>query len=50
MTKPRDDPRDDFPITMLADQYMGTSSPIADRDHQLLRMPEGQNNVAPFSI
>jgi hypothetical protein len=50
MTEPRDDARDDFSIAVLADEHMGSRSPIADRDHELLRVPKGQNDVAPLSI
>jgi hypothetical protein len=50
VAKPGDDPGDDFPIAMSADEHMSTGPPIADRNHQLLGMPEGQNNVAPLPI
>jgi len=50
MAEPCNDARDDFSITMLADQDMGAGSPIADRDHELLGVPKRQNNVAPVSI
>lgn len=50
MAKPRNDARDDFSITMLADQHMGARSPIADRDHELLGVPKRQNNVVPVPI
>src|SRR6476469_5019090 len=50
MPKPRNDPRDDFPIAMLANQHMGTGSSIPDRNHQLLGMPKGQDNVASFPV
>jgi len=41
MPESRDDPSNDFPVTMPADQHMGTGSSIADQDHQLLGMPKG---------
>jgi hypothetical protein len=50
MPKPRNDPGDDFPIAMLANQHMGTGSSIPDRNHQLLGMPKGQDNVASFPV
>ena len=50
MAESRDDARDDFAVTMLADQHMRTRSAIPDRDHQLLGMPKSQNNVAAFTI
>lgn len=50
MAESGDDPRDDFSVAMPADQYMRTCPPIADRDHQLLSMPESQNDVSPIPI
>lgn len=50
VAEPGDDPGDDFPIAMPADQHMGTGSSIADRDHQLLSMPKRENDVPPFPI
>lgn len=50
MPEPRNDARDDFSVAMLTDQYMGAPTPITDRDHQLLRVPKGKNDVAPFPI
>lgn len=50
MAKSRDDARDDFAVAMLADQHMGTRSAIPNRDHQLLGMPKGQNDVSTFAI
>lgn len=50
MPEPRDDPGDNFPIAMLADQHMGTGSSVPDRDHQLLGMPKSQDNVASFPV
>jgi hypothetical protein len=50
MPEPGNDACDDFSVAMLTDQYMGTRTSITDRDHQLLRMPKSQNNVAPFPI
>jgi hypothetical protein len=41
MPESRDDPSNDFPVAMPADQHMGTGSSIADQDHQLLGMPKG---------
>ncbi len=46
----RDNARDDFAVAMLADQHMGTRSSIPDRNHQLLSVPKGQNNMATFTI
>ena len=39
-----------FAVAMLADQHMGPRSAVPDRDHQLLGMPKGQNNVTAFTI
>jgi len=50
MAESRDDARDDFSVTMMADEDVGPCSPITDRNHQLLGMPKGQNNVTPFPI
>jgi hypothetical protein len=50
MPEPRDDARDDFSVAMLTDQDMGARASITDRDHQLLRVPKGKNNVTPFPI
>jgi hypothetical protein len=50
MPEPRNDARDDLSVAMLTDQNMGTCASITDRDHQLLRVPKGKNNVAPFPI
>ena len=50
MAESCDDARDDFPVAMLADQHMRTRSAIPDRNHQLLGMPKGQNNVTAFTV
>src|SRR6185437_5003558 len=50
VAEPRDDPCDDFPIVMLADQHMGTGSSVTDRNHQLLSMPKRENDAASFPI
>jgi hypothetical protein len=50
MAESGDDPRDDFSVAMPADQDMRTCPSIADRDHQLLGMPESQNDVPPVLI
>lgn len=50
MAESGDDPRDDFSVAMPADQYMRACPSIADRDHQLLGMPESQNDVSPVPI
>jgi hypothetical protein len=44
------DPGDNFPVTMSADEHMATGSSIADRHHQLLGMPKRENAVLPLSI
>ena len=50
MPEPRNDPRNDFPVAMLTDQHMRTSASVAEQHHQLLRVPEGKNDVASISI
>ena len=50
MTEFGDDSRNNFSILMLANQHVRARPPVADRDHELLGMPEGQNNVASAPI
>lgn len=50
MPKSRDDPRNDLTILMLADQHVGSRSTIACRDHQLLRVPKGEDDVPTLTI
>jgi hypothetical protein len=50
VTESGDNARDDFSVPVLTDQHMRTRSTIPEWDHQLLRMPESQNDVAPLPI
>ena len=45
-----DDAGNDFSILMLADQHVRTGSPVADRNHELLGVPKGQNDIATVAI
>jgi hypothetical protein len=50
MPEPGNNARNDLPVPVLTDQHMGTGSTIAERNHQLLRMPEGQNDMPTLLI
>ena len=44
------DARNDFSILMLADQHVRAWASITDRNHELLRMPKRQNDIATLAI
>lgn len=44
------DSRDNFSILVLADQHVRAGSTVADRDHELLGMPKGQDDVAAITV
>ena len=50
MPESRDDARDDLTILMPADQDVRFCSPIAYRDHELLRMPKRKNDMPSLTI
>ena len=50
MTEARNDARDDFSVSMLADQHGAAGASIAERDHELLGVPKGQDNMATLAI
>jgi hypothetical protein len=50
VTESGDNASNDFSVPMLTDQHLRARSTIPEGDHQLLRMPESQNNVAPLPI
>lgn len=50
MPEPGDDSRDDFTVTVPTDEHMRTGSSIPDRDHELLGMPEREDDMTPFPI
>jgi hypothetical protein len=49
MTEAGDDSSNDLAIAVLADQNMRPCPAIPRRNHELLSMPEGEDNVAPRS-
>ena len=49
MTEAGDDSSNDLAIAVLADQNMRPGPAIPRRNHELLSMPEGEDNVAPRS-
>lgn len=50
MTEPGDDTGDDLSIPVLTDEHVRTAPPVAERDHELLRMPKSQNEMAAFPV
>jgi len=50
MTEPSNDARNDFSVSMLANQHMGPSTSITERDHELLGVPEDQDNMVAFLV
>src|SRR5215217_3557255 len=50
MPETGDDARDDFSVSMLADQHRAAGASIAKWNHELLSMPESQDNVASVPI
>jgi hypothetical protein len=50
MTEAGDDAGNDFSITVLTDQNMRPRSAIPRRNHELLGMPKGQDDVASAPI
>jgi hypothetical protein len=50
MPESRDDARNDLTIPMLADQYVGSCSTIACGDHELLRVPKREDDMAALPI
>ena len=50
MTEAGNDACNDFAIAVLTDQNMRPCSAISRRNHELLGMPEGQDNVASAPI
>ena len=50
MPESRDDARDDFTILMPADQHVGPGPTIAYRDHELLRVPKREDDMAALTI
>lgn len=50
MAEPGNDAGDDFSIAMLTDQHMRPRPAIPERNHQLLGMPERQNDGSLFAI
>lgn len=47
MAEPGNDSGDDFSVAVLTDQHMRSGPAVPERNHQLLGMPEGQND-GPF--
>lgn len=45
-----DDAINDFPVTMLADQNLGVEATVAQGYHQLLPVPECQDDIASFPV
>jgi hypothetical protein len=50
MLEPSYDPSNQFSIPMLADQHVRLRSPIPQRGHELLRVPEGKNDVLASAV
>ena len=50
MAEPGDDAGDYFSVAMLTDQHMRPGSTVPERNHQLLGMPESQNDGSFLSI
>jgi hypothetical protein len=50
MTEPGNDAGDNFSVAMLTDQHMRPGPAIPEGNHQLLGMPEGQNDGSFLSI
>lgn len=50
MAEPGDNTGDDFSVSMLADQHVRPSPPVAHRDHQLLGVPKGEHDATSFPV
>ena len=50
MAESGDNPRDDLTIAMATNQYVRTIPSIPNRDHELLGMPKGQDDMATLMI
>jgi len=50
MSECGNDPRNDLSILMLADQHVSARPSVAERNHELLSVPEGQDNVLALLI
>jgi hypothetical protein len=50
MPESRNDARDDLAILMPADQHIGSWPTIANRNHQLLRMPKREDDMPSLTI
>lgn len=50
MTESGDDASNNFSIPVLANEHMGTGSTVPERNHELLGVPEGQDDMPPLPI
>src|SRR5690348_17102210 len=50
MAEMGDDRGDNLAVAVLADEHMAAGATIAKRNHQLLRVPEGENDIAAVAI